>query len=102
MIPAHRFSLLRCRWGLLHRILHKYHNMKKTLGYIILESVLIIFGVLIGFTLERYRESLADKEQKIQLYKELGNDLENMLKGDIKRLNGRYKSLDKSFKVASK
>ncbi|MBS1557266.1 MAG: hypothetical protein JST69_00960 [Bacteroidetes bacterium] len=76
--------------------------MKKTLGYIILESVLIIFGVLIGFTLERYRESLADKEQKIQLYKELGNDLENMLKGDIKRLNGRYKSLDKSFKVASK
>ncbi|MBS1490543.1 MAG: hypothetical protein JSS93_08445 [Bacteroidetes bacterium] len=71
--------------------------MKKTLSHILLESAFIVFSVFVGFALERYRENLADKERKIQLYKELSNDIENMLESDIERLNGRYRSLDRSF-----
>lgn len=71
--------------------------MKKTLGYIILEAIMIVFGVLAGFALERYRESLADEELKMTLYKELSNDLESMLHNDVKRLEGRYESIGRSF-----
>jgi hypothetical protein len=49
--------------------------MKKTLGYLLLESFLIAFGVCIGFGLDRYREYRSDIETKKQLYKELASDL---------------------------
>lgn len=67
--------------------------MKKTIGYIALESFLISIGIFIGFAVERYRDSSNDLDQKHRLYQELANDLKATKEHMIWLRDGMYKPL---------